>query len=200
MKLIVGLGNPGEKYQKTRHNVGYMVAEQFLKDAEPIEKTVWDNENKFKSDIAAIDWQPKEHPLERVILVKPKTYMNNSGMAISLIKEFYKIDNNDIWVIYDDIDLPIGSFRIRQGGGAGGHRGIESIIASLGNGDFWRFRMGVGRPDKSLSTKGVDDYVLGTFSREERGKVRELIKRGAKAIETALEKDLQTAMNRYNTK
>lgn len=200
MKLIVGLGNPGEKYEKTRHNAGFMVVEQFLKDFEDVDHTVWQNEEKFKSDIAYIDWQPKQGSLEKVILAKPKTFMNNSGMAVSLIKNFYNIKTSDIWVIHDDIDLPVGAFRIRHGGGAAGHRGIESLIASLNDGDFWRFRIGIGRPDKTLSLKGVDDYVLGIFSREQKGKVREFIKRGAKAIESALEKDLQTAMNRFNTK
>lgn len=201
MKLIAGLGNPGEKYQKTRHNVGFMVVEQFLKDFESAKDTVWQNNEKFKSDIAMIDWQPKENPLEKIILVKPKTFMNNSGMAIKLIKDFYKIDADDMWIIHDDIDLQPGALRIRKGGGTGGHRGLESMLEVLGGGDFWRFRLGIGRPDQvGDARKGVDDYVLGDFSGHEWGKMRELIHRAAKALETGLEKDLQTAMNKYNSK
>src|SRR5260370_772103 len=115
-----------------------MVLQQVLKDFNSADKTVWQDETKFKSDIARLDWQPKSGSLEKVILVKPKTFMNNSGMAIGLIKEFYKIDANDIWIVYDDIDLAVGGMRIRHGGGAGGHRGVESVLSSLGEDSFWR--------------------------------------------------------------
>ena len=200
MKLIAGLGNPGKKYEKTRHNIGFMVVEQFLKDFESTRDTVWQNEEKFKSDVALLDWQPKDHISEKVILVKPKTFMNNSGMAISLVQQFYKIASDDIWVIHDDIDLPVGSLRIRKGGGAGGHRGLESAIETTG-GDFWRFRLGIGRPGNGdVARKDVDDYVLGDFTGHEWGKMRELIHRATEALETALEKDLDTAMNKFNTK
>lgn len=201
MKLLVGLGNPGKKYEKTRHNLGFMVVEQFLKDFESTKNTVWEKSEKFKSDIAIIDWQPKAGKMEKVILVKPKTYMNNSGMAVSLIKEFYKISTEDIWILHDDIDLQPGALRIRKGGGTAGHRGLDSLLATLGTGDFWRFRLGIGRPEHvSTARKNVDDFVLGEFSDHEWGKIRELIKRTAHAMETALEKDLHTAMNQYNTK
>ena len=200
MKLIAGLGNPGEKYFNTRHNLGFMVVDQFLKDFESAENTVWQNEPKFKSDIVHIDWQPKERPAEKIILVKPKTFMNNSGMAISLIKDFYKIPVEDIWIVYDDIDLPVGNFRIRHGGGSGGHRGVESMIESLGTDGFWRFRMGIGRPEMVSGEKGVDDYVLGKFSSHEHGAIKELISKGTKALQEALENGLLSAMNTYNTK
>lgn len=201
MKLIIGLGNPGEKYQKTRHNIGFMVLEHLLKNYEPIRETSWENSVKLKSDIAQFDWQPKNGLLEKVILVKPKTFMNNSGMAVQLVASFYKLSPNDIWVIQDDIDLPVGHFRIRLGGGDGGHRGIESIIKTLNQGDFWRFRLGIGRPEERFgATKGVDDYVLGEFSGSEWGKIRELVKRAAKAIEESLENGLDSAMNIYNIK
>lgn len=200
MKLLVGLGNPGEKYQDTRHNIGFMVLEHFLKHASPLKDTLWHDEPKFKSDIAMIDWQSKEGKLEKIILVRPKTFMNNSGMAIALIAKFYHIDADDIWVVYDDIDLNLGSFRIRFGGGAGGHRGVESVLEQVGNELFWRFRVGIGRPDGLGGVKGVDNYVLGNFGSSDHGKVREVIKRASDALEMALEKDLQTAMNRFNTK
>ncbi len=210
MKLIVGLGNPGAKYEKTRHNLGFMVVEQFLKDYEPVGKTVWDNSVKFKSDIAEFEWKPKHGNLEKVILVKPKTYMNNSGMAVGLLISFYKIKPEDIWIVHDDIDLPLGSMKIRLGGASAGHHGVESVMESLNTDKFWRFRLGI--KDERLETgsraigekhqklKNVEDFVLGKFVGGEWGKARELIKRGAKAIEMALEDSMEAAMNRFNTK
>ena len=205
MKLIVGLGNPGEKYEKTRHNLGFMVVEKFLKNYEPVSKTIWQDEKKFKSDITEIEWQPRHGKEEKVILVKPKTYMNNSGLAISLISQYLNISISDVWIIHDDIDLPLGAMKIRFGGGTAGHHGIQSIMEKLGTDKFWRFRMGLGVENhKSQITnhklKNMDDFVLGKFRGGERGKVRELIKRGAKAIEMGLEVGLESAMNRFNTK
>ncbi|HEX7041955.1 MAG TPA: aminoacyl-tRNA hydrolase [Patescibacteria group bacterium] len=205
MKLIIGLGNPGEQYEKTRHNVGFMVLEQFLKDFESAKDTVWQNSKKFKADIAEIEWQPKHGKMEKVILVKPKTYMNNSGMSVDLVAKFYKIQPKDIWVVHDDVDLRLGTLRIRKGGGSAGHRGIESLLTVLPEGDFWRFRCGIGRPDDTgkehmVNHKGIDDFVLGTFNHEERSHLKELIHHSAKALEMALEEGLESAMNKYNTK
>ena len=207
MKLIVGLGNPGEKHQKTRHNIGFMVVEQFLKDFEPVGKTVWTNEAKFKSDIATFDWKPKHGVLEKVILVKPKTYMNNSGLAVSLLTTYYKLLTTDLWIIHDDIDLPLGGMKIRFGGGDAGHRGITSIRETLGTDKFWRFRLGIGHPrqkikepHKKFFMKDVENYVVGNFVGGEWGKARELIKHGAKALAMGLEDSLEAAMNRFNTK
>lgn len=205
MKLIVGLGNPGKKYEKTRHNLGFMVVEKFLKDFETVKNTSWENSTKFKSDIAQIEWQPKHGTLEKVILVKPKTYMNNSGLAIRIIADFYRISPDHVWIVHDDIDLPLGSLKIRFGGGAGGHHGVESTMEHLGTDKFWRFRMGIGNGNSklesgSLKMKNVEDYVLGDFTGQEKGKLKDLIKRGVKAIETSLEDGLDSAMNRFNTK
>lgn len=210
MKLMVGLGNPGEKYEKTRHNLGFMVAEKFLRDFQSAKNTVWENSPKFKSDIVIIDWQPKKGSLERVILAKPKTYMNNSGMATRLLSDFYKINVADIWIVHDDIDLPLGAMKIRFGGGAGGHHGVESVMEHLNTDKFWRFRMGTGLKNqkspirraqgKNQKLRNVEDFVLNDFTSSERGKVKDLIKRGARAIEAGLENGLEVAMNRFNTK
>ena len=207
MKLIVGLGNPGTKYERTRHNVGFMVVEQFLKDFEPVGRTNWLDEKKFKSDIAEINWQPHHGKEEKVILAKPKTYMNNSGLAVSLISQSasWRIPISDIWIVHDDIDLPIGAMKIRFGGGTAGHHGVESIMEKLGTEKFWRFRLGIGVGSQKLGVrsqnlKNVEDFVLGGFSGGERGKVRALIKRGAKAIQMGLEEGLEAGMNRFNTK
>lgn len=202
MKLIIGLGNPGEKYEKTRHNLGFMVVEKFLKDFESSENTSWENSVKFKSDIAQIEWQPKHGRLEKATLVKPKTYMNNSGLAVRFIMDFYKLGANDIWIIHDDIDLPLGVMKIRFGGASAGHHGVESLIEHLNTDKFWRFRMGIGKKKElnDARIKNVDDFVLGTFSGAEKGKLKNLIKRGVWAIEASLEESLESAMNRFNTK
>jgi PTH1 family peptidyl-tRNA hydrolase len=202
MKLIVGLGNPGEKYEKTRHNLGFMIVDRFLKNFEQIKDTSWENSAKFKSDIAQVEWQPKHGKMEKVILIEPKTFMNNSGMAVKIIADFYKITPENIWIINDDIDLPLGAMKIRFGGASAGPRGIESIIKQLGTDKFWRFRMGIGekRELNDSRVKNVDNFVLGVFSGAEKGKLKELIKRGADAIEMSLEESLEAAMNRFNTK
>lgn len=213
MKLIVGLGNPGEKYEHTRHNLGFMIVEQFFKDFEPLDSTVWSATEKVKSDVALIDWKPKVGPLERVILAKPKTYMNNSGMAVSLLASFYKVQPEDIWIVYDELDLPLGSMKIRFGGAAAGHHGVESVMESLGTDKFWRFRMGIGITHQNndiddgkqhaigrKNIRNAEDFVLDSFGRGEQGKIRDLISRGSEALRTALEKGIEAAMNRYNTK
>lgn len=207
MKFIVGLGNPGSKYEKTRHNLGFMVVEKFLKNFKDARETVWEDSPKFKSEISQIEWQPRHGKLEKIVLAKPKTYMNNSGLAVLLISQFFKIPSPEIWILHDDIDLPLGSMRIRFGGGHAGHKGIVSIIEKLGTDRFWRFRFGIGHPRLNMKNEGlkiklrsVDQFVLREFQRQEAGKARELIKRGSKAIEEALENGLEKAMNRFNTK
>lgn len=202
MKLIVGLGNPGLKHEKTRHNLGFMVINALFKNyASP--KDSFKEEKKFKAEIAEITWQPKKAKSEKVILAKPLTFMNGSGMAVSLIVKFYKIDLSDMWIIHDEVDLPLGAMKIRFGGSSAGHKGMQSILEHLKTEKFWRFRMGIGAqrekiPGKKL--KPIDDFVLGDFGESERGKAREIIKKGTKAIEYALEEGLEKAMNRFNTK
>lgn len=205
MKLIVGLGNPGAKYEKTRHNLGFMVVDHFLKDFEPVNKQDWENSEKLKSEIVLFEWKPKIGPEEKVILGKPKTYMNNSGMAVSLLANFYKVNPSDIIIIHDDFDLPVGTMKIRLGGASAGHHGVESIISALKTDKFWRFRMGTGESfGKGKVAKHkireAEDFVLGGFGRGESGKIRELIKRGSKALAMCLEESLLSAQNRFNTK
>ena len=205
MKLLVGLGNPGEKYEKTRHNVGFMALDQFLKDFEPARQTTWEDNKKFKSDIVELEWQREKsdgsvpHGIEKLILVKPKTYMNDSGLAVRLLVDFYKVKPEDVWILHDDVDFPIGSMKIRFGGASAGHRGIMSIIEQIGTDKFYRFRLGIGRPGESEHS-GVSHYVLDTFTHEDHSKIRELLKRVSKALQKGLEKGLDAAMNQYNTK
>lgn len=210
MKLIVGLGNPGVKYERTRHNMGFMVVEQFLKDFEPVQKTVWNFEERFKSHIASFEWQPKHGRLEKVVLMKPKTYMNNSGLAVKLFVSFYKLQSTDVWAVYDDIDLPLGKIKIRSGGSSAGQKGVESIMEQLATDRFWRFRMGIGVSHNRLKddekrhqisknqVKNTEDFVLGAFKGAEWGKARKLIKKGAEALSVSLEHNLEVAQNQFN--
>jgi PTH1 family peptidyl-tRNA hydrolase len=216
MKLIVGLGNPGEKYAGTRHNLGFMTVDRVLQDFERVENTIWKKSEKVKSEIVSLDWQPKKGKMERVILAKPLTYMNNSGMAVSLLAAFYKVDAQDIWIVHDELDLPAGAMRIRFGGAGAGHHGIESIIENLGTDKFWRFRLGIGSEHPHSGRKGREDgvkqkigrqmvgnatdYVLSSFGQEDNKMARDVIKKGAEAVSYALEKGLEKSMNRYNTK
>lgn len=204
MKLIVGLGNPGEKYESTRHNVGFMVLEHLLKDLEPVNKSNWSMEEKLKSEIYLLDYQAKGKEQERIILARPQTYMNNSGMAVSLISKFYKIKPEDVWVVYDELDLPLGFMKIRQGGGAAGHHGVESIMDALKTDKFYRFRMGIGLPKnrEGMDKQKIDgqEFVLKGFRGGEASKARTMIKRGSKALQEALEKDIESAQNQFNTK
>ncbi|SRR6266568_3570950 len=200
MKLIVGLGNPGEKYENTRHNLGFLVIDHLLKHLGD-SKVDWDHASKLKSDIATFTLKE-----EKVLLVKPQTHMNNSGMAVQLVKDFYKIESEDLWVVYDELDLPLGSIKIRFGGAAAGHHGVESIMEALGTDKFWRYRLGIGVTHDKTHPVGRHDfhdakeYVLDTFHSGEVGKARELVKKGTDALQMALEKGIEVAMNRFNTK
>jgi PTH1 family peptidyl-tRNA hydrolase len=205
MKLLVGLGNLGEKHEKTRHNLGFMVIDRFLQDCTPVKETTWEESSKFKSFVAECFWSPKQGSEEKLLLAKPTTHMNGSGIAVKLLADFYKIDPSDIWIIHDELDLPVGSMKIRFGGSAAGHHGIESIMETLGTEKFWRFRMGIGVNKNHGEIgghiiKNVDDFVLGEFAHGEVGKVRELIKRGSDALQESLEKGMEVAMHRFNTK
>lgn len=200
MKLIAGLGNPDSKYTYTRHNIGYMVVEKLAKQLLPVEKSekAWVGDKKFTAEICKVD--------NSLILVKPHTYMNRSGIAIGSLSNYYKIEIADIWIIHDDIDLPLGKIRIRLGGSGGGHNGVESIIQNLPSADFIRFRLGIGRgkldikktTDINLSRQGIEKFVLSPFKDREGGDATKMIKNAVKSIILTLDEGLEKAMNRYN--
>lgn len=205
MKLIVGLGNPGEKYKSTRHNLGFSVVDKLLKNLTPVKDTVWTDEKKFKSETAKLTWETGISKGEEIMLVKPTTYMNLSGMAVAKLALFYKIDPQDVIIVHDELDLPVGAMKIRLGGAAAGNHGVESVIDSLGTDKFWRFRLGIGVAHYKSETskhevKNAEDFVLGYFSHDEAGKVRELTKKAIKALHLALDEGMERAMNRFNTK
>ncbi|MEN2766721.1 aminoacyl-tRNA hydrolase [Ornithinibacillus xuwenensis] len=185
MKCIVGLGNPGKKYQTTRHNIGFMVIEELLN------RHHWQlNKDKFKGKYALENLNG-----EKIVLLEPQTFMNLSGESLRPIMDYYNIELEDVLIIYDDLDLPPGKIRLRQKGGHGGHNGIRSIIDHVGTKDFKRIRIGVGRPTSPLS---VVDYVLGSFYKEEQELVRQSIEKAADACERWMEKPFEEVMNEYN--
>ncbi|EMY5508905.1 aminoacyl-tRNA hydrolase [Bacillus wiedmannii] len=186
MKLIVGLGNPGREYELTRHNIGFMAIDELAKR--------WNislNEQKFKGIFGAGFVNG-----EKVILLKPLTYMNLSGESIRPIMDYYKIDVEDFVVLYDDLDIPVGKLRLRMKGSAGGHNGVKSTISHLGTQEFQRIRMGIDRPKNGMK---VVDYVLGRFTSEEIPDVSHSIEKAADACEEWLNKPFLQIMNTFNS-
>lgn len=187
MKLIAGLGNIGKEYENTRHNIGFMVADELAKR--------W-GETGWKNDRDAM-YIEKRLP-EKVFLIKPTTYMNLSGKAVGAFAHFYNIDPEDVAVIHDDMDLPCGALRIRKKGSSGGHNGIKSIIDNLGTDAFPRFRVGIGHPVHAQ--QAVINHVLQRFTGEQKIAVEEAVKEMADALELWLQGDMDAVMQQYNKK
>ena len=186
MKLIVGLGNPGPEYRDTRHNVGFMVADAL------VDRWRVSDQWREKFDALLIKTTVRE---ESVVLAKPLTFMNLSGQAVAGLAGFYKIDPSDIFIVTDDVALPVGRLRARREGGAGGHNGLKSIIQSLGMQAFPRMRVGVGRGD---SRRNLADHVLGRFEADERDTVSAAVLRAADATEMFLSEGIERVMNAFN--
>ncbi len=184
MKLIVGLGNYGNEYAKTRHNVGFMVVDLLAQNL-----NCSFNSSKFNADIATTNIKT-----EKVLIVKPLTYMNLSGEAVMAIANFYKIDNNDIIIIHDDLDLPSGSVRIRKNGSAGGQKGMKNIIDLLKSQDIARIRIGIGKNPLIP----VIDYVLGKIPTEEKETMDKAFDTSCSACKLFCTSDIDLVMNRYN--
>ena len=185
--LIVGLGNPGAKYSKTRHNIGFMAVDH-VAEANSIALS----KGNFKSL-----WGKGSIAGKEVILLKPQTYMNLSGEAVQGISGYFHIEPKDILVIYDDIDLEFGSVRTRPIGGSGGHRCMESIIEHLGANNFLRIRLGIGRP-KEKQQGDVADYVLSSFTPDEKDVLNQMLDRTKDAVYAILKDGIEKAMNKFN--
>lgn len=185
MKIIAGLGNPGAEYAKTRHNVGFMLVDALA------------------AKLGADDWREKYDAmvletrigLEKVLLVKPLTYMNESGRAIGPLLSWYKLEAEDLIVVHDDMDIPAGTIRIRKKGSAGGHNGIKSLLAHVGDEHFARVRIGIGRP---LPGWTVIHHVLAPFPSEDVPKIKEAIDYLLTAVECIVTEDVDMAMNKFN--
>lgn len=185
MYLIAGLGNPGKKYEHTRHNIGFIAI-----DLLAAKLGIKVNKLKFKAMIGE-----GYIGTEKVVLIKPQTFMNLSGEAIRDAANFYKVPNENIFVIYDDIDLEAGKLRIRKKGSSGSHNGMKSIIYQLGFDDFPRFRIGVSKPPAGFD---LANFVLSGFSKDEIKPVASAVDTCIEAVQTAVKEDLDTAMNKFN--
>lgn len=188
MKIIVGLGNPGSKYTNTKHNIGFIVLDEIAK-----EKSVSFSKGKCEAEISEFN-----HFGEKILLVKPQTFMNESGRSVRPLMNYYNIGEEDLLVIYDDLDLPVGKIRLRQKGSAGGHNGIKSLIQHLGTKEFNRIKIGIDRPQPG---KDVVSHVLGTFPKETQKEMKIAVETASAAsIDWVEGDDFVSTMNRFNSK
>jgi len=185
MRLIVGLGNPGSRYENTRHNVGFWVVDSLAK------------KHGLRLDRQGFYSWLVEGTLagEKVLLLKPQTYMNESGRAVAAALNYYHLAPGDLTVVCDDLDLPLGRLRLRGRGSSGGHNGLKSIIAWLGSEEFPRLRIGLGRPPAEMDPA---DFVLSPFAPPEWEIIKEAVQEAVQALETMLTDGLEKAMNLYN--
>ncbi|MHC5269890.1 aminoacyl-tRNA hydrolase [Enterococcus sp. LJL98] len=186
MKMIVGLGNPGKKYEKTKHNVGFMVVDALARDYDANFQ-----KNPFEAEVASFFLNG-----EKIVLVKPQTYMNESGRAVGPLMTYLGVQPAELVVIYDDLDLALGKIRLRQKGSAGGHNGMKSLIAHLNTPVFDRIKIGIDRPAKGRT---VVNHVLSPFSKEEERVIDESLDLSVRAVKDYLEgQDFLATMNRFN--
>lgn len=190
MKLIVGLGNPGKKFAKTKHNLGFLVLNELRKKWK-FEK--FNYEKKFLAKISEGKFNGQE-----IILAKPQTFMNNSGKSVKSLISNFKIQNSHLWIVHDDLDIPLGKIKISFGRGAGGHKGVQSIIYELKTGNFLRFRIGILPKNKNL--KKIKNFVLKKFTKHEEKIVKEMIQKTVKAIEISLKEGIEKSMQEFNKK
>jgi len=196
MLLIVGLGNPEIQYRSTRHNMGFMVLDQVARKLLPVGSDNWQRTKKLDSLVIK---------KEDFILVKPQVAMNNNGLAVEKVISYFQVPPASLLVVHDDLDLPLGQMKMVFKRGSAGHRGVESIIHSLGENNFWRLRVGIGRPkggEVSLkheddSSKEVVDYVLAPFDDREKRLVNRVVNRAAKLVVQALEEGAERVKGKY---
>jgi len=191
MKLIVGLGNPGKTYAHNRHNVGFRCLNYFAR----LHSIRFDHmQCRARVVLAEVEG-------EQLLLAKPRTFVNLSGNPVACLVHKHDIPLSNLLVIYDDLDLPLGKIRLRQSGGSGGHKGMNSIIAALGSEDFPRIRVGIGRPqgeEQSISEDAIVNYVLSDFSPQEEAIIKSVIARVAEAIDCFLTQGIEAAMGKFN--
>jgi PTH1 family peptidyl-tRNA hydrolase len=184
--LIVGLGNPGAEYARTRHNAGFQVAERLVERW----RSAWTYEKKFRACLARTG-----RPGCEVLVCKPQTYMNASGEAVAAVRSFYRVPLERLLMVVDDADLPLGVLRLKPGGGAGGHHGLESVQQHLGTRDYARLRIGIGR---RAGAREITGHVLGRFDSTEQALVDKVLNNASDAAECWLDAGIQKAMNKFN--
>ena len=191
-QLIVGLGNPEPKYEQTRHNIGFAAVDALAR--------IWQiplmENRKFQAEFG----EGRDRQVDKIRLLKPLTYMNNSGQAIRAVTDWYKLQPESVLVIYDDMDLPLGKIRLRLSGSAGGHNGMKSAIAHLGTQNFPRLRIGIGKPHNTPKDNPTVSHVLGRFSPDETQIVAETLQLVIGAIELSRKQGVEKAMNTYNNR
>ena len=185
IKLIVGLGNPGQKYEQTRHNIGFMVLDRLMKNY----AAEWANHLRWRAHVAKV-------PDSGVIVMKPQTFMNESGQSVGAALRFYKWQPEQVLVVYDDVSIPFGHLRFRMAGSAGGHNGIKSLISHIHSDRFPRLKVGIGN-DTSNSMTG---HVLGKFSTHEINELENTLATAAEAVQFALSTGVEAAANTFNSK
>ncbi|HEN0625967.1 aminoacyl-tRNA hydrolase [Streptococcus agalactiae] len=187
VKMIVGLGNPGSKYNDTKHNIGFMAVDRIVKDLD----VNFTEDKNFKAEIGS-DFINGE----KIYFIKPTTFMNNSGIAVKALLTYYNISIKDMIIIYDDLDMEVGKIRFRQKGSAGGHNGIKSIIAHLGTQEFDRIKVGIGRPNGRMT---VINHVLGKFDKNDEIMISNTLDKVDNAVNYYLQtNDFQKTMQKYN--
>ncbi len=192
--LIVGLGNPGTKYEGTRHNLGFLVLEEFAQKLTGPE-VEWEENAKFKAEILNIG--------PNLTLLRPQTFMNLSGTAVAEFVRYFKLDPEEVIVVHDDLDLPLGKIKIREGGSAAGHHGVESIIKDLKSDHFVRLRLGIGNVHTLGGERGdkhfdAEHFVVESFLAEEKAKVKHMVKQAVEALRLVIDQGIETAQNQYN--
>ena len=184
--IVAALGNPGREYERTRHNIGFLLADLA---AHAVPQGRWRAWKDLGQYIEA------RLGKARVFLLKPGTYMNNSGLAVRSLADFYKVPASGVIAVYDDISIPFGTIKVRRGGSAGGHRGMLDIVSAMGTPEIARIKIGIGPRPVRMDAK---DFVLGHFSKEEDAQLQPALERGLQALLTVIEKGLDEAMNRFN--
>ncbi len=188
MWLVVGLGNPGREYASHRHNVGFMAVDELASAVRA---------DAFRAKWSA-EWAKGQHAGDDVVLLKPQTFMNLSGQSVQPAAAFFKVSPANVLVLHDELDIPFGEVRLKQGGGHAGHNGLRSIIQSLGTNDFARLRIGIGRPKPGFRGE-VADYVLSSFDTMERAELGDILRRATDSVLDVLARGLTPAMNKLNT-
>lgn len=185
MKVIVGLGNPGPQYAETRHNIGFLLIDLLAEEYKL----------QFRAKFQGL-WTEGYMEGERIMLLKPQTFMNLSGRSVRDLTNFYKIQGEELLILHDDLDLSLGKIRLRDQGSAGGHNGIKSILAELGTEKFWRLKLGVGRPQETRTT--IIDHVLSPFTEAETTQLDDVLGRAEKATKLWIKGESDRAMNLYH--
>jgi PTH1 family peptidyl-tRNA hydrolase len=200
IRLVVGLGNPGKEYERTRHNIGFMALDELARR----HRAEFHRKLRFNALVTEIKISPippfPHSPIYSALLAKPQTFMNNSGASVHALAAWHKLSPQELLVVVDDADLPLGTLRLREGGSGGGQKGLTSVIQHLGAQDFPRLRIGIGRPAADRPNQDLADHVLSTFDKSETPLVKETVTRAADAIECALQLGITKAMNEFNKK